>query len=209
MSGFLDLEALRATPLEEDPFPYLVVPGFLTREMRASLSADFPKIDKPGSFPVGDLTYGPVFQSFLDELQAPPLRQAMADKLGMSLEGRPTMVTVRGQARASDGQIHCDSRTKLVTVLIYMNEAWEAEGGRLRLLRSPDSLDDMVAEVPPNAGTLLAFKVTPHSWHGHTSISGPRRAIQLNWVEDENVVRRERLRHGLSARVKRAFSFGH
>jgi len=208
MSGFLDLEALRTTPLEEDPFPYLVVPGFLTPERRAALSADFPEIDKPGSFPVGDLKFGPMFQSFLDEIQAPPFRLAMEQKFGLSLQGRPTMVTVRGQARASDGKIHCDSRTKLITVLIYMNEAWEAEGGRLRLLRSPDSLDDMVAEVPPAAGTLLAFKVTPNSWHGHSSISGPRRAIQLNWVADENVVRRERLRHGLSARVKRAFSFG-
>ena len=115
------------------------------------------------------------------------------------------MVTVRGQARPSDGGIHADAASKLITVLIYMNEAWEAPGGRLRLLHRPDDLDSTVAEVPPEAGTLLAFRVTPHSWHGHHPASGPRRVVQLNWVVSERVVRRERLRHGLSARVKRLF----
>jgi Rps23 Pro-64 3,4-dihydroxylase Tpa1-like proline 4-hydroxylase len=115
------------------------------------------------------------------------------------------MVTVRGQAQAKDGRIHTDTKSKLITVLIYMNEAWEAPGGRLRVLRSDKSLDDMAAEVPPAAGTLLAFKVTPHSWHGHAPASGPRRVIQLNWVESTSVARRERLRHGLSAKMKRIF----
>jgi hypothetical protein len=87
-----------------------------------------------------------------------------------------------------------------------MNEEWEAPGGRLRLLSRADDLDSTVAEVPPAAGTLLAFRVTPHSWHGHKPASGPRRVVQLNWVVDQGVVRRERLRHGLSARVKRFFN---
>ena len=47
------------------------------------------------------------------------------------------MVTARGVSAARDGQIHTDSRTKLITVLIYMNNAWEAKTGRLRLLRGP------------------------------------------------------------------------
>ena len=112
---------------------------------------------------------------------------------------------MRGQAREADGRIHTDTSSKIITALIYMNEGWEAPGGRLRLLRSRDDLDDAVAEVPPAAGTLLAFRVTPHSWHGHAPVSGPRRVVQLNWVCDRGVLWRERLRHGLSARVKRLF----
>jgi hypothetical protein len=126
----------------------------------------------------------------------------------MDLSGRPTMVTVRGRAQAKDGRIHADSKTKLITVLIYMNEAWEAPGGRLRLLRAPDDLEAVVTEVPPAAGTLLAFRVGHNSWHGHHPASGPRRVVQLNWVESAAVVRRERLRHGLSARMKRLLPFG-
>ena len=101
----------------------------------------------------------------------------MEEKFGLDLKDRPTTVTVRGQCRAADGQIHTDSKTKLVTVLIYMNGSWEQPGGRLRLLRSPDNLNDVVAEVPPERGTLLAFRNQPNAWHGHESFEGPRRAI--------------------------------
>jgi SM-20-related protein len=204
---FLDLEALQRTPLVPDPFPFLVVPGFVTQAARAGLARDYPDIPEPGSFPIADLHFGPAFAAFIAELESPAVRGAFAQKFDLDLANRPTLITVRGQARAADGRIHTDTASKLITVLIYMNESWEAPGGRLRLLRSRDSLDDVIAEVPPAAGTLLAFRVTPHSWHGHTPVSGPRRVVQLNWVESAAVVRRERLRHGLSARVKRLLSF--
>ena len=117
------------------------------------------------------------------------------------------MITVRGQCRATDGKIHTDSKTKLITVLIYMNGKWEQPGGRLRLLRSPDNLQDAFAEVPPEQGTLLAFRNQPNAWHGHESFEGQRRAIQLNWVRDQGVVWREQVRHRLSAFFKRAKSY--
>jgi hypothetical protein len=203
----VDLALVEKTPLETEPFPYLVVPGFVPPAALAALSADYPKIDRPGSFPVADLRYGPAFAAFLVELEGPAMRAVFAEKFALDLGDRPTMVTVRGQAQAKDGSIHTDTATKLITVLVYMNEAWEAPGGRLRLLRSPDNLDDVITEVPPAAGTLLAFRVTKNSWHGHAPASGPRRVVQLNWVESDAVVRRERLRHGLSARVKKLLPF--
>jgi SM-20-related protein len=205
-SRFLDLPAFVATPLIREPFPYLVVPGFLPRAAVAAVAADFPRIEKPGSFPVSELRFGAQFQALLDELEGPALRAAMAEKFAMDLTGRPTMVTVRGRAQAKDGRIHADSTTKLITVLLYMNERWEAPGGRLRLLRSPDSLADCIAEVPPVEGTLIAFKVTPNSWHGHEKTEGERRVIQLNWVRDADVVRHEQARHRFSAKIKRFFA---
>ena len=204
---FIDLERFARTKLETDPFPYILIPGFVPEAACAALAADYPKIDRPGSFPTADLRYGPAFAEFLAEIEGPAMRAAFARKFDIDLSGRPTMVTVRGQAGSKDGSIHTDTASKLITVLVYMNEAWEAQGGRLRLLRSHDDLEDMVAEVPPAAGTLLAFRVTKHSWHGHKPASGPRRVVQLNWVESKGVVRRERLRHGLSARVKRLLPF--
>jgi Rps23 Pro-64 3,4-dihydroxylase Tpa1-like proline 4-hydroxylase len=115
------------------------------------------------------------------------------------------MLTVRGMTSAKDGQIHADSRTKLVTVLIYLNSEWTSPGGRLRLLRSADDVEDMAVEVPPVDGNLVAFKVGPNSWHGHPPAEGVRRSVQLNWVTDEGVVRREERRHRLSAAVKGLF----
>ena len=203
--SYIDLTAFERTPLILEPFPYLIVPGFLRLDGRAAVASDFPRIDQPGSFPLGDLSYGPAFAALIRELEGEKVRRAFAEKFAIDLAGRPTMITVRGQARPSDGTIHADSATKLITVLLYMNEAWESAGGRLRLLRRPDDMESTVAEVPPNAGTLLAFRVTPNSWHGHKPANGARRVVQLNWVTSERVVRRERLRHGVSARLKRLF----
>ena len=92
--------------------------------------------------------------------------------------------------------------------LIYLNGDWSEPGGRLRLLRGPDDIEDMIAEVPPVAGTLIAFQRTANSWHGHKSFSGVRRAIMLNWMTDAAVARRELRRHAVSSGFKRLFADG-
>jgi SM-20-related protein len=199
----VDLDALRGAAVAREPFPYLMVPGFVKAGAIAAIEADFPSVELPGSFPLPTLTYGPAFRDFMAAIQGPEFARVVGEKLGMDLSGRPTMVTVRGQSRAADGQIHTDSRTKVVTVLIYMNGRWEAPGGRLRLLRSPDNLDDVIAEVPPDEGTLLVFRNDANAWHGFKGFEGPRRVIQLNWVTDTGVVWREQTRHKVSAFFKR------
>lgn len=206
--GPLDLAALAATPVATDPFPHVIVPGFLKGAALAAIERDFPAIDRAGSFPPGALSYGPAFAAVLDALEAGPLADAIEAKFGVDLADRPTMVTVRGMTRPKDGQIHTDSTDKLITALLYMNGDWEADGGRLRLLRSADDLEDYAAEVPPVAGTLLVFVNGPTAWHGHKPFAGRRRTIQLNWVTDAGVVTRERRRHGLSAALKRLNPFG-
>jgi SM-20-related protein len=201
----IDVEALRRAPLRTDPFPFLIVPGFVRAEAHAGISKDFPVIQHAGSFPLSTLAFGPDFARFMAEIQGPDMTRTVEEKFGIDLSHSPTMVTVRGMSRAADGKIHTDSRTKIITVLIYMNDAWESPKGRLRLLRSPDSLDAVIDEVPPERGTLLIFRNDANAWHGFEPFSGPRRVIQLNWVTDESVVRREERRHRRSAFFKRLF----
>ncbi len=199
----LDLDRFAATPLVRHPFDHLVVPGFLTAEGVATVDRSFPEIDAPGSFPTSELAIGPEFAAFLEALQGTAMTAAFGEKFALDLSQRPTMVTLRGHCQARDGRIHTDSQSKIVTVLIYMNDAWEADGGRLRLLNGPDDLDDMIAEVPPQAGTLIAFRRSTNSYHGHKPHVGRRRAIQLNWVSDAGVVHHEQRRHRISARLKK------
>jgi SM-20-related protein len=199
---FLDLDALRTTPLATEPYPHLIVPNFVRRDAFERLNQEFPSIEGPGSYPPESLRMAPLFAEFIAALESDELRGAFAAKFGLDLAGRPAMVTVRGRIRQANGDIHTDTASKLITVLIYLNRDWEQPGGRLRILRSMN-MDDLVTEIPPVGGTMLAFRVSDHSWHGHLPSEGVRRAIQLNWVTDEGVRRRELRRHQISAGVKR------
>ena len=164
-----------------EPFQHLIVSGFIGPDSLAAINADYPKISSSGSFPVDQVSFGPAFQHMLDELESDEFREAFEQKFGLDLSDRPTVTTVRGRCDLSDGRIHTNSTSKIITVLIYMNESWEEAGGRLRLLRSAKNLSDIIVEVPPVAGTLLAFKRSNNSWHGHEPFTGERRVIQFNW----------------------------
>jgi hypothetical protein len=199
----LDLAAFRATPLVREPFDYLVLPGFVREEARAAINADYPQIEQAGSYPVEELRYGPAFRALIDTLRGPEMRQAFEEKFCLDLRHRPTTITVRGRCSSRDGRIHTDTASKIITVLIYMNPRWEDSGGRLRLLRSALDLEDVLLEVPPVEGTLVAFRRSDNSFHGHKPFNGPRRVIQLNWVTDEGSARRAMFRHHVSAWMKR------
>ena len=207
-TGILDLARFAATPLVRQPFDHLIVPGFIAPAALPGLNADFPAIAKGGSYPTETLKYGGAFAALVEEIESDAMRRAFAAKFDIDLEARPVMITVRGHTRAKDGRIHTDSKTKLLTALLYFNDDWNAEGGRLRLLRSGRDLEDYAAEVPPEAGTLVAFRCTPEAWHGHKPFIGQRRSIQLNWLTDAGVLKRELRRHALSALSKKLLRFG-
>jgi len=190
-----DLDAFDAAPLATDPYPHVIVPGFLADAALALVNRDFPKMDMVGSFPPDALTYGAGFAALLREVEGDALRHAVERKFGVDLEGRSTLCTVRGLVGARDGHIHRDADFKIVTLLLYLNETWHSDGGRLRLLRANDDIEDYAAEIPPDGGTLLAFQCTRNAWHGHKPFHGPRRTLQLNYVSDAGMMRRELARH--------------
>jgi hypothetical protein len=201
---FLDFSRLAETPLAIDPFEYVVVPRFLREDALPTIRANFPAIPGLGSYPTSELDYNDSFAAFLAELEGATMRHAVESKFGIDLEGRPTIVTLRGQSGTRDGHVHTDSKSKLITMLIYLNEPWEAAGGRLRLLRSPADLEDYAVEVPPEGGLMLAFRRSERSYHGHKPFNGPRRVLQLNWVTSRTQVFWDLARHRVSAWLKRA-----
>jgi SM-20-related protein len=201
---YLQKTEFNTAPLAAEPFPHIVVRHFIAPENVARIGADFPALPGPGAFPPAALKLRGHFACLIGELTGSWLREAVAAKFAIDLSGRPLIWTVRGYLRERDGGVHTDSESKLVTLLLYLNEDWQDAGGRLRLLRSPDTLMEPEVEVPPLGGTLLCFLRSDRSWHGHLPFAGRRRAIQLNFMRDENVAAREQMRHLLSARVKQA-----
>jgi SM-20-related protein len=198
----LDLAALEATPLQRDPFDHVIVENAIAPKHLDAILAGFPDVPGPGSHSPASLHIGAHFAVLLKELESDTFRHALERKFAIDLAGRPTVTTIRGELRASDGALHRDSPSKIVTVLLYLNRGWSSPGGRLRLLRSPN-LDDFAVEIPPQAGTVLVFRRGETSWHGHAPFGGPRRAVQMSYVTDRAVAVRQERRHRLATSLKR------
>ncbi len=201
-SHLVDMNAFDAAPVAQAPFVHFVVNHFIPASAMAEINRDFPDVPKRGSFPMSALKSGATFAALVAYLESPAVAQKFSEKLGINLVGKPTTMTIRGYSGEQDGRVHTDSRSKLVTVLLYLNSDWNPADGGLRLLNS-DDLEDSFDEVIPAAGTLLAFVNTKNAWHGHKPFIGQRRSIQLNWVVSEAAVRRSQWRHAISAKIKR------
>jgi hypothetical protein len=201
--SLLDYDALKRTDLQTEPYEWLIVPDFVRAEVFDEIVGDYPDVPGPGSHPPSELTIAGRFAELMKELDGPEFQDLIEEKFGVDLSDKPTMYTVRGFCRRTDGKIHTDSETKVITVLLYMNQRWDADGGRLRILRNGTDLNDFVAEVPPHGGTLLVFKRSNNSWHGHEPFEGQRRAVQMNWVTNDGVVAYEQRRHRISTTLKK------
>lgn len=202
----IDLDAFRVAPLTRDPFAFTVLKDAIRRDEAAEIRADFPYIADLGLLPVAATRPGPRFRQLVADMQSDEVARAFSEKFEVDLVGRPQMITVRGRCAARDGRIHTDSVTKVVTVLLYFNEAWEATGGRLRLLRSATNLNDAIGEVAPDMGTMVAFRRSDCSYHGHEPFEGVRRYLMINWMTNDFAAQRELCRHRISARFKQATS---
>jgi hypothetical protein len=143
----LKLETIARADVHHDPFQFFATGDVLSEGSLSAIRKDFPAIEKPGIFPLSALEYGPAFGALIDDIRSDELAEVVGHKLGVDLTGLPLMITVRGRAQAKDGRIHTDTKDKVVTCLLYLNERWDDGGGRLRMLRGP-GLQGFGAVVP-------------------------------------------------------------
>jgi hypothetical protein len=198
----LDLAAIASTPVQQDPFAYMLVSSALNPVRAKAILESFPVIQKPGSFALADLDVGAALRELISELEAEPFRRLLEEKFQVDLAGRVASFTLRGACAAKDGQIHTDSKSKILTVLIYLNADWTAEGGRLRLLHNGRDLEDFAEEIEPTFGKMLAFRRCERSWHGHHPYEGPRRVLQMNYLVSAKASLVNTVRHRFSALMK-------
>lgn len=200
----LNLQAISTASVATEPFPHMAVQGVLDSAALQRIGRDFPRIDKPGIFSLSDLSVQGAFAELIEALQAEDLEGVLEEKFGIDLSDKPLMVTVRGHCQKKDGRIHTDSKDKILTCLLYLNESgWPEQGGCLRLLRDGKNLDNIIAEVPPVGGHFVAFVRTDNSWHGHAPFVGQRRYVMFNWVRSDVALAKNIGRHKLSAAFKR------
>ena len=198
----INFEALRVSMVSDDPFPFVVIENFLNADYLDAIYRDFPAIHSRGSFPPNEVTYGESVGRLVAELEGDEFREIIGEKFDIDLSGRPTLITFRGRTGPHDGQIHTDTKSKLITLLLYFNPDWDEAGGRIRILKDSQNLHDYVTEIKPELGTCLIFKVTENCWHGHEPFVGERKAIQLNYVRDQATVDAQLRKHKFSAKLK-------
>jgi SM-20-related protein len=199
----LDWRAIEAAKLVREPFDHIALNEVLEPDCASAISHEYPAIQSPGSFSLTDAPPGPVLNGLIADLLSQRFRTQMERIFEVDLEGRPAVVTLRGQCSSRDGRIHTDSKSKILSLLLYLNADWVTGPGQLRLLRSESDIDAYAVEIPASLGSLVVFRRTDNSWHGHTPFVGQRRVLQLNYLQSTRASLVGVLRHRLSALSKR------
>lgn len=200
----LDFNKFKQTPLKAEPYRYLVIEDFINTEHLAQIIKEFPPIITRGSFPLESLQISDFFNKLVVDFFSPQLRALTEEKFGINLQKTAGMLTLRGHTGKEDGKIHIDSKGKVITFLLYLNDNWQADqGGNLRILNNAHDIEDFAHEVQPKAGTLVVFECSENAWHGHLPFVGARQSLQFNYVKNNCYLTYEKYRHRLSAFIKK------
>ncbi len=202
--SIIDYTAIENASVVSEPFPFFGLEDAFDSDAHAALLADFPKIDSGGSFPLENIVITGAVARLVEEIKSDQFRDLMAKKFDVDLNDKPLVITARGFSREKDGRNHTDSKTKLITILLYVNDGWESPNGRLRMLNS-DNIDDYAQEFSSSIGQLIAFKVTDNCWHGYQSYEGKRQSLQINYLVEEKYTNHHVYRHKISAFFKKLF----
>ncbi len=199
----LDEQAIAAAELRHDPYDFAFVEHAMPERLKDAVLADAPKIPDRGSYGLPDLHYGPKFGAVIDDLLSDRFRRLVERRFDMDLSPYPPCIVMMGNTTGNynEGYAHPDSKHKIVTVLLGFSREWPYERGRLRVLRSEDR-NDYAFEFAPEFGRMLMFRVCDHSWHGFLPQKGQRMSLQLCYVDSDWYVKREYLRHSVSAFAK-------
>lgn len=191
--------------VHREPFAFLVARDQLPAALAEDFARDFPRYAGAGFFPYDPADCGPSINCLIDTLLAPGFANAIGERLGVpDLARYPTLITLCRALNSRHGTVHTDSKSKVITALLYFSPDWHAgSAGSLRLLRSKDDIESLVVpEVPPLYGNLVAFRRSDNSFHGHLPFEGERPVIQVAWLTSEEEKLRKTRRGRLSRFVK-------
>ncbi|TCV91160.1 2-oxoglutarate-Fe(II)-dependent oxygenase superfamily protein [Luteibacter rhizovicinus] len=192
------------TDVRSEPFPFMIAHGQLPDDARSDLERDFPQYTSAGFFPYDASDCGPSVNELVEQMSSPAFAAAIGRHLGIENLGQyPTLITLCKLLNRRHGTIHTDSKSKVATALIYLNQQWpDTSDGCLRFLRGIDNIDDIVApELKPLFGEFAVFRRTENSFHGHLPYEGERRVIQVAWLTSEE----EKLRKTKRGKFSRVF----
>lgn len=188
----LDLSALTAARLEEDPYQWCRVGPLFSPDVAQRLSQHIPLADSElregrdrrrswryfvrplvamgASTAARPAGLDDTWRALATELAGHPYREALSALTGVDLTGLDLEANVFSYPPGSFQEPHPDLPEKIVTHVLWFNEAWDVSyGGCLRILRSSDEAD-VAHELLPELGWSAVFVRSEHSWHSVTAI---------------------------------------
>jgi SM-20-related protein len=202
----LNVDAVRQAQRSSEPYDWFLGSGILKQEAIDELKRDFPDITKPGYLTVDEVQLKGRFKTLIDELESDEFSRELSKKFGIDLTQYPRLTTIMKRSQPKYGAIHTDGPSKVMTLLVYMNDEWQADAsGRLRVLYNEKDFEPYAAEVPPTMGTVFAFLRADNSWHGHQPFVGERKVVQVAWVRDADELARKKKRNKVAQFLKGIF----
>ncbi len=202
----LNVDAVRQAQRSSEPYDWFLGSGILRQDAIDDLKRDFPDITKPGYLTVDEVQLKGTFKTLIDELESDEFSRELSKKFGIDLTPCPRLTTIMKRSQPKYGAIHTDGPSKVMTLLVYMNDEWQADAsGRLRVLYNEKDFEPYAAEVPPTMGTVFAFLRADNSWHGHQPFVGERKVVQVAWVKDADELARKKKRNKVAQFLKGIF----
>ena len=194
--------------MAREPFAWLIATGTVDEDACTALRDGFPVSKQAGFIPHEPAGCGARLNQLIAEITAPAFAELLGDRLGVPhLSDYPVLVSICSRLNKRHGTIHTDSRSKIASALLYLNDDWvPGSAGSLRLLANDKDIESLLTpETPPLYGTLVAFRRTDHSFHGHLPFEGERRVIQFAWLTDRDAFERKTRRGRMHRALKRIF----
>ena len=183
----IDLDRIRSSQLEAEPYRWAAIDRLFRRADADRLARTFPsdhyklvsgyggekdyeyearELIAMGAGKVShaaDLSYE--WRSLAEDFLSPSYRKALSELTGCDLSEAPLEVNVFHYGPGASLGAHSDLPDKVVTHVLYFNDAWDPKnGGCLSILSAKDSAA-VVAEIPPIVGSSAVLVRSDDSWH--------------------------------------------
>lgn len=205
----IDLSRIATRRLETEPFEWALVDGLFSPGDAAELARTYPRdhcktvdgydAEKGYVYDVRSLIHmgaarathpgnlSPAWRSLSDDLLSARYRKAIETLSGRDLSGLPIEVNLFHYGPGAWMGPHVDLQAKVVTHVLYFNDAWdEADGGYLTILRSSDA-SDVAVRVLPLVGNSALLVRSEKSWHAVARVREgcprPRRAMTVTFYQ--------------------------
>jgi SM-20-related protein len=183
----IDLSRIARHRLETEPYRWAAIDGLFSTHDAAALASTFPRdhfkrlADYAGEkdfeyearalIGMGERTVSraeelsPAWRAVAEDFLSTGYRDAMSALTGFDLSEAPLEVNVFHYPPGGSLGAHPDLSDKIVTHVLYFNEAWnDADGGCLTVLRSADA-KDVVRVISPVVGNSAVLVRSDDSWH--------------------------------------------